>query len=143
MSKEVSRMRASKAIGAAVLVMIGTLLAPVAVQAPGPPAELALPVPPDLTAWGLTFIEAKRATGANGRPAAQLSYAAANRVPGPVTIFVTDTPGPDTQPVLRRQSGVNLVFWRHAGHGYYIAGHGDDGWLWRLRSDVGKQLKAL
>jgi len=136
-------MRASKAIGAAVLVMIGTLLAPVAVQAPGPPAELALPVPPDLTAWGLTFIEAKRATGANGRPAAQLSYAATNRVPGPVTIFVTDTPGPDTQPVLRRQNGVNLVFWRHAGHGYYIAGHGDDGWLWRLRSDVGKQLKAL
>jgi anti-sigma factor RsiW len=136
-------MRASKAIGAAVLVMIGTLLAPAVVQAPGPPAELALPVPPDLTAWGLTFIEAKRATAANGRPAAQLSYAAANRLPGPVTIFVTDTPGPDTPPVLRRQNGVNLVFWRHDGHGYYIAGHGDDGWLWRLRSDVGKQLKAL
>ncbi len=136
-------MRASKAIGAAVLVMIGILLAPAAIEDPGRPAELALPAPPDLTAWGLTFVEAKRATAANGRPAAQLSYAALDRQPGPVTIFVTDTPGPDTDAVLRRQNGVNLVFWRHDGHGYYIAGHGDDGWLWRLRGDVGKQLKAL
>lgn len=136
-------MRGWKAMGAAGLALLGTLLAPDAARAPGRRAELVLPAPPDLTAWGLTFVEVKRATAANGRPAAQLSYAASDRVPGPVTIFVTDTPGPDTQPVLRRQNGVNLVFWRHDGHGYYIAGHGDDGWLWKLRNDVGRQLKAL
>jgi anti-sigma factor RsiW len=135
-------MRAGTAMGIAGLALLASLL-PRAVEAPGPAAALVVPDPPDLRSWGLTFVEAKPTVAANGRPAAQLTYAAEDRVPGPVTIFVTDAPGPDTEPSFRRQNGVNLVYWRRGGHGYYIAGHGDDLWMRTLRTDVGRQLKAL
>ena len=136
-------MRIGKAMGAAGLALLVALLLPGTVEAPGPSHALVVPVPPDLSRWGLVFVEAKPAVAANGRPAAQLTYAAADRLPGPVTIFVTDAPGPDTEPSFRRQNGVNLVYWRRGGRGYYIAGHGDDHWLAGLRNDIGSQLEVL
>jgi len=97
---------------------------------------------PDLKPWGLVFVGGRKIVS-EGKPAFQFSYKTENKDLGPVTLFVTDTKEPDVEPTFDKRENVNLLYWRHRGHGYYIVGGANKGWMWSLKNDIAYQLKAL
>lgn len=103
------------------------------------PSDVALP---DLHAWGLTFVEGRRII-AEGKPAFQFSYNTDNKELGPVTLFVTNSSETDVEPTFGTRGNVNMLYWRHRGHGYYIVSTANKGWMWGLKNDIAYQLKAL
>jgi len=106
----------------------------------GPDAQGA--VLPDLKPWGLIPVSLHSIV-AEGEPVAQHTYLTDNKELGPVTLFVTTSKEPDIEPIFDRHAGVNLLYWRHGGHGYYIVGGANHGWMWGLKNDIAYQLKAL
>jgi anti-sigma factor RsiW len=106
---------------------------------PSLPSDVILP---DLRPWGLVFLGGRRIV-AEGKPAFQFTYNTDNKDLGPVTLFVTNTAEPDVEPTYDKREGVNLLYWRHRGHGYYIVGGANKGWMWSLKNDIAWQLKAL
>jgi anti-sigma factor RsiW len=97
---------------------------------------------PDLKPWGLTFRGA-RLVVADGRPAAQLVYTTDNKAIGPLTLVIGTTKQPDIPPTRDHRQDVNLLYWRHQGHAYALAGQSDIGWLWGIANDVAWQLDAI
>ena len=106
--------------------------------------DLAQPVhPPDLKpSWGLTFRGA-RLVVVEGRPAAELVYTADNQSVGPLTLVVGTTKLPDIGLTVDRQQDVNLVYWRHHGRAYALAGRTDPGYLWNIANDIAWKLDAV
>ena len=112
-----------------------------------PPPETDKPLPsdvilPDLKPWGLVFVGGRR-IAAEGKPAFQFTYTTDNKELGPVTLFVTNTAEPDVEPTFDNRENVNMLYWRHRGHGYYIVGGANKGWMWSLKNDIAYQLKAM
>jgi|HubBroStandDraft_1064217.scaffolds.fasta_scaffold00020_73 anti-sigma factor RsiW len=112
-----------------------------------PPPDTGTPLPsdvilPDLKPWGLVFYGGRR-IAAEGKPAFQFFYTTDNKELGPVTLFVTNTSEPDVEPTFDKRENVNMLYWRHRGHGYYIVGGANKGWMWSLKNDIAYQLKAL
>jgi anti-sigma factor RsiW len=105
----------------------------------GLPGDVILP---DLKPWGLVFVGGRRIMS-EGKPAFQFTYTTDNKDLGPVTLFVTNSSEPDVEPTFDKRDGVNLLYWRHRGHGYYIVGGANKGWMWSLKNDIAYQLKAL
>ena len=103
------------------------------------PQEVRLP---DLKPWGLNFRGA-RLVVAEGRPAAQLVYTTDNKVIGPLTLIIGSSKEPDISPALARRQDVNLLYWRHQGRAYALAGQSDVGYLWGIANDVAWQLDAI
>jgi anti-sigma factor RsiW len=103
------------------------------------PQEVRLP---DLKPWGLTFRGA-RLVVADGRPAAQLVYTTDNKAIGPLTLTIGSSKEPDISPTLARRQDVNLLYWRHQGRAYALAGQSDIGYLWGIANDVAWQLDAV
>ena len=97
---------------------------------------------PDLKPWGLNFRGA-RLVAVEGRPAAQLVYNTDNKAIGPLTLVIGATQQPDIAPTVERKQDVNLLYWRHHGRSYALAGQTDIGYLWGIANDVGWQLNAL
>lgn len=97
---------------------------------------------PNLEPWGLAFASGRQFVS-ECKPAVQFSYTTDNSDLGPVTLFVTDTWKPDIEPTFDKREGFNVLYWRHRGHGYYIVGGANKGWMWNLKNDIGYQLKAL
>jgi len=97
---------------------------------------------PDLKPWGLTFRGA-RLVVVEGRPAAQLVYVTDNKAIGPLTLVIGASKQPDIPPTFDRRQDVNLLYWRHQGHAYALAGQTDIGWLWGIANDVAWQLDAI
>ena len=103
------------------------------------PQEVRLP---DLKPWGLNFRGA-RLVVAEGRPAAQLVYTTENKAIGPLTLIIGSSKEPDISPTLARRQDVNLLYWRHQGRAYALAGQTDVGYLWGIANDVAWQLDAI
>jgi anti-sigma factor RsiW len=103
------------------------------------PQEVRLP---DLKPWGLNFRGA-RLVVADGRPAAQLVYTTDNKAIGPLTLIIGSSKEPDISPTLARRQDVNLLYWRHQGRAYALAGQSDIGYLWGIANDVAWQLDAI
>jgi anti-sigma factor RsiW len=97
---------------------------------------------PDLKPWGLT-LRGVRVVVANGRPAAQLVYTTDNKAIGPLTLIIGSSKEPDAAPALTRRQDVNLLYWRHQGRAYALAGQADTGYLWGIANDVAWQLDAI
>jgi anti-sigma factor RsiW len=97
---------------------------------------------PDLKPWGLTFRGA-RLVVVEGRPAAQLVYVTDNKAIGPLTLVIGASKQPDIAPTFDRRQDVNLLYWRHQGHAYALAGQTDIGYLWGIANDVAWQLDAI
>jgi anti-sigma factor RsiW len=97
---------------------------------------------PDLKPWGLTFRGA-RLVVADGRPAAQLVYGTDNKAIGPLTLVIGASKEADIPPTRDRRQDVNLLYWRHQGRAYALAGQTDIGWLWGIANDVAWQLDAI
>ena len=55
----------------------------------------------------------------------------------------TNSTEPEVQPTYETRDGVNFLYWRHRGHGYYIVGGANKGWMWSLKNDIAYQLKAM
>jgi anti-sigma factor RsiW len=110
-----------------------------------PETESKLPsdvIVPDLKPWGLVFVGGRRIV-AEGKPAFQFSYTTDNKELGPVTLFVTNSSETDAEPTFDKRDGMNLLHWRHRGHGYIITGGANKGWMWSLKNDIAYQLKAM
>ena len=107
--------------------------------ASGLPGDVILP---DLKPWGLVFVGGRRIIF-EGKPAFLFNYTTDNKELGPVTLFVTNSSEADVEPTFDKRDGVNLLHWRHRGHGYYIVGGANKGWMWSLKNDIAYQLKAL
>lgn len=103
------------------------------------PSDVALP---DLQAWGLHFVAGRRIIS-EGKPAFQFTYNTDNKELGPVTLFVTNSSETDAEPTFETRGTVNMLYWRHRGHGYYIVSAANKGWMWGLKNDIAYQLKAL
>ena len=103
------------------------------------PQEVRLP---DLKPWGLNFRGA-RLVVAEGRPAAQLVYTTENKAIGPLTLTIGSSKEADISPTLARRQDVNLLYWRHQGRAYALAGQADVGYLWGIANDVAWQLDAI
>jgi anti-sigma factor RsiW len=103
------------------------------------PQEVRLP---DLKPWGLNFRGA-RLVVAEGRPAAQLVYTTDNKAIGPLTLIIGSSKQPDISPTFARRQDVNLLYWRHQGRAYALAGQADIGYLWGIANDVAWQLDAI
>ena len=97
---------------------------------------------PDLKPWGLTFQGARKLV-VEGKPAFQFFYMTDNKSLGPITITVTSTTRKDVSPTFDKREGVNLLYWRHQGHGYALVGSADKGWMWGIANDIEFQLKAI
>jgi len=97
---------------------------------------------PDLKPWGLTFQGARKLV-VEGKPAFQFFYMTDNKSLGPITITVTSTTRKDVVPTFDKREGVNLLYWRHQGHGYALVGSADKGWMWGIANDIEFQLKAI
>jgi anti-sigma factor RsiW len=97
---------------------------------------------PDLKSWGLNFRGA-RLVVAEGRPAAQLVYTTENKAIGSLTLIIGSTKEPDISPTLAQRQDVNLLYWRHQGRAYALAGQADVGYLWGIANDVAWQLDAI
>src|SRR5260370_34151996 len=76
---------------------------------------------PDLKPWGLTFRGA-RPVGVEGRPAAQLVYGTDNKAIGPLTLVIGASKQPDIPPTFDRRQDVAMLYLRHQGHAYALAG---------------------
>jgi anti-sigma factor RsiW len=97
---------------------------------------------PDLKPWGLSFRGA-RLVVVDGRPAAQLVYVTDNKAIGPLTLVIGASKQPDIPRTFERRQDVNLLYWRHQGRAYALAGQSDIGWLWGIANDVAWQLDAI
>jgi anti-sigma factor RsiW len=97
---------------------------------------------PDLKPWGLTFRGA-RLVVVEGRPAAQLVYGTDNKAIGLLTLVIGASKQPDIPPTFDRRQDVNLLYWRHQGRAYALAGQTDIGYLWGIANDVAWQLDAI
>jgi len=97
---------------------------------------------PDLKPWGLAFQGARKLV-VEGKPAFQFFYMTDNKSLGPITITVTSTTRKDVSPTFDKREGVNLLYWRHQGHGYALVGSADKGWMWGIANDIEFQLKAI
>ena len=97
---------------------------------------------PDLKPWGLAFQGARKLV-VEGKPAFQFFYMTDNKSLGPITITVTNTTRKDVSPTFDKRAGVNLLYWRHQGHGYALVGSADKGWMWGIANDIEFQLKAI
>jgi anti-sigma factor RsiW len=107
-------------------------------------SEKRLPVDirvPDLKPYNFVFRGARRII-LDGKPAYQFFYGAADHHKAALTVFVTTTGRPELPPTFERRDGVNLIYWRHLGHGYAIAGETDKGTMSSLASDIAWQLQA-
>ena len=103
------------------------------------PQEVRLP---DLKPWGLNFRGA-RLVVAEGRPAAQLVYTTENKAIGPLTLIIGVVEEARHLADLARRQDVNLLYWRHQGRAYALAGQADIGYLWGIANDVAWQLRAI
>jgi len=103
------------------------------------PSDIILP---DLKPWGLIYVGGRRLIS-EGKPCYQFTYTTDNKDLGAVTLFVTNSTEPDVQPTYETRDGVNFLYWRHRGHGYYIVGGANKGWMWSLKNDIAYQLKAM
>jgi anti-sigma factor RsiW len=97
---------------------------------------------PNLKPWGLTFRGARLVVG-EGRPAAQLIYTTDNKAIGPLTLTIGATRQPDIAPTFDRRQDISLLYWRHQGRAYVLAGQTDIGYLWGIANDVAWQLDAI
>ena len=97
---------------------------------------------PDLKPWGLAFQGARKLV-VEGKPAYQFFYMTDNKSLGPITITVTNTTRANVSPTFDKRAGVNLLYWRHQGHGYALVGSADKGWMWGIANDIEFQLKAI
>ena len=97
---------------------------------------------PDLKPWSLAFQGARKLV-VEGKPAFQFFYTTDNKSLGPITITVTNTTRGDMSPTFAKRAGVNLLYWRHQGHGYALVGSADKGWMWGIANDIEFQLKAI
>jgi len=107
-------------------------------------SEKRLPVDirvPDLKPYSLTFRGARRIV-LDGKPAFQFFYGSPTKKSGAITLFITSTSRPELTPTFERRDNVNLIYWRHLGHGYAIAGQADKGTMSSLANDVAWQLRA-
>jgi anti-sigma factor RsiW len=96
---------------------------------------------PDLKPYDLVFHGARRIV-LDGKPAYQFFYGGADHHKAAITVFVTTTLRPELTPTFERRDGVNLIYWRHLGHGYAIAGQADKGTMSSLANDIAWQLRA-
>lgn len=96
---------------------------------------------PDLKPYDLVFHGARRIV-LDGKPAYQFFYGGADHHKPAITVFVTSTSRPELTPTFERRDGVNLIYWRHLGHGYAIAGQADKGTMSSLANDIAWQLRA-
>jgi anti-sigma factor RsiW len=97
---------------------------------------------PDLKPWGLNFRGA-RLIVVDGRPAAQLVYTTDNKAIGPLGLIIGSSNQPDIPPTFDHRQDVNLIYWRHQGHGYVLVGQANIGYLWGISNDVAWQLDAI
>ncbi len=97
---------------------------------------------PNLKPWGLNFRGARLVVG-EGRPAAQLVYTTDNKAIGPLTLTIGSSRLPDLPPTFDRRQDINLLYWRHQGRAYVLAGQADIGYLWGIANDVAWQLDAI
>jgi anti-sigma factor RsiW len=102
------------------------------------PAEVRLP---NLKQWGLTFRGA-RLIVVEGRPAAQLVYTG-NKALGTLNLIVGTSQQPNLPPTFARREQVNLLYWRHQGRAYVLAGQADVGQLWGIANAIAWQLDAI
>lgn len=103
------------------------------------PQEVRLP---NLKPWGLSFRGAKLVV-AEGRPAAELLYTTDNKAIGPLALIIGSSKLPNISPTFDRRQDVNLLYWRHQGRAYALAGQADIGYLWGIANDVAWQLDAI
>jgi len=103
------------------------------------PQEVRLP---DLKPWSLNFRGA-RLVVVEGRPAAELVYTSDNKAIGPLTLIIGSSKQADIPPTFDRRQDVNLLYWRHQGRAYALAGQADIGYLWGIANDVAWQLDAI
>jgi anti-sigma factor RsiW len=103
------------------------------------PAQVRLP---NLKPWGLTFRGA-RLVVVDGRPAAQLVYTGTNKAIGALNLIIGSSNQPDIPPTFARRQQVNLLYWRHQGRAYVLAGQTDIGYLWGIANDIAWQLDAI
>ncbi|HJU15865.1 MAG TPA: hypothetical protein VJ770_05305, partial [Stellaceae bacterium] len=103
------------------------------------PAEVRLP---NLKPWSLDFRGA-RLVVVEGRPAAQLLYTSSNKAIGTLNLIIGASKLPDIPPSLARRQDVNLLYWRHQGRAYVLAGEADIGYLWGIANDIAWQLDAI
>jgi len=103
------------------------------------PQEVRLP---DLKPWGLSFRGA-RLVVEEGRPAAALIYTTDNKAIGPLALIIGSSKQPDIPPTFDHRQDVNLLYWRHQGRAYALAGQADIGYLWGIANDVAWQLDAI
>lgn len=96
---------------------------------------------PDLKPYDLVFHGARRIV-LDGKPAYQFFYGGADHHKPAITVFVTSSSRPELTPTFERRDGVNLIYWRHLGHGYAIAGQADRGTMSSLANDIAWQLRA-
>lgn len=107
-------------------------------------SEKRLPVDirvPDLKPYDFVFRGARRIVS-DGKPAYQFFYSPSDHHKPALTVFVTSTSRPELTPTFERRDGVNLIYWRHLGHGYAIAGEADKGTMSSLANDIAWQLQA-
>jgi anti-sigma factor RsiW len=97
---------------------------------------------PDLKPWGLSFRGA-RLMVVDGRPAAQLVYGSDDKAIAPLTLVIGASKQPNIPPTFDRRQDVNLLYWRHQGRAYALAGQTDIGYLWGIANDVAWQLDAI
>jgi anti-sigma factor RsiW len=97
---------------------------------------------PNLKPWGLNFRGARLVVG-EGRPAAQLVYTTDNKAIGPLTLTIGSSRQPDLPPTFDRRQDINMLYWRHHGRAYVLAGQTDIGYLWGIANDVAWQLDAI
>jgi anti-sigma factor RsiW len=95
---------------------------------------------PDLKPWGLE-LRGTRLVAFDGRPAAQLVYVTDNKAIGPLSLVIGTTKQPDTPRTIEQRQDVNLLYWRHQGRAYALAGRADVGYLWGISADVSWQLE--
>ena len=97
---------------------------------------------PDLKPWGLAFVGARMMV-VEGKPGYQFFYTTDNKDLGPITLTVWPTSHADALPTFDQRDNVNLMYWRHAGHGYAIVGDANKGYMWGLAQDATAwQLRA-
>lgn len=96
---------------------------------------------PDLKPWSLGF-QGARMMVVEGRPAYQFFYTTDNKELGAITLTVWPSGKGDMQPTFDRRDNVNLMYWRHAGHGYAIVGQANKGYMWGLAQDIAWQLRG-
>ena len=103
------------------------------------PADFRLP---NLKPWGLVF-QGARFIIIEGRSAVQLFYTTDNKALGPLTVVVASSSKPDLPPTFDRRDNLNMLYWRHHGHAYALAGTADIGYLWNIHKDIAWQLDAI